>query len=219
MKRLPRPKGWWNRQAVLLVFALMFTGGLGAFFTVKTVGGLERTHWMAATITAAAAIGLLVCAVAVTLTLTGGGTLRASFGSAGTTFLPPPVAKWSAVFAVCFIVGPVLYMVYGSHVTDDLPAPVPKDYVRMSLIAVACVVLLVVIIRRSLSGNRPMLTISAEGIEYDDLMTRFTIDWDDIADITGHLPKGRRFRPVVFERKSGPPSNDQNLWMSLGRAA
>lgn len=220
MKQLPRPKGWWNRQAFLLVFGLMFTGGLGAFFTVKTVSGLEHTHWMAATITAAAAIGLLICAASVTLMLTGKSTLRASFGSAGTTFLPPPVAKWAAVVAVCFIVGPMLYMLYGSHVSDDLPALSTKDYVRLSLIVVACVVLLVVVIRRSLSSHRPLLTISMQGIEYDDLATRFTIDWDDITDIVGHLPKSRRFRPVVFERQSGPPLSINNApsYVPGGRA-
>ncbi len=219
MKQLPRPEGWWNRQAVLLVFALMFTGGLGAYFTVKTMGEIEHTHWMAATITAAAAVGALVCAVALTLMLTGNGTLRASFGSAGTTFLPPPATKWAAVLAACFIVGPVLYMLYGSRLTDDLPALNAKDTARLSVIAVAGAVLLVVVVRRSLSGRRPLLTISVEGIEYDDLSNHFVIAWDDVSNIVGRLPKGRHFRPVVFERHSGPPLavNNASSYVPGGR--
>lgn len=220
MKHLPRPEGWWNKQAALLGVAVMFTGGLGAFFTVKTVGEIEHTHWMAVTITAAAAVGFLICAVAATLMVAGRGSLRASFGSAGTTFLPPPVTKWVALVAVSLIVAPALYMTYGSRVADDLPELSGKDYGRLLVMVVAGVVLLIVTARRSLSGRRPVLTISADGIEFDDLSTRFTIDWDDVTDIVGHLPKRRYFRPVVFERKSGPllAINNASSYVPGGRA-
>jgi len=220
MKQLPRPKGWWNKHAILLTFALVFTGGLGVHFAVKTAGELERTHWMAATITAIATVASLVCAGAATLILTGNGTLRASFGSAGTTFLPPPATKWTAVLAACFIVGPLLYMIYGSRLTDDLPALSTKDCVRLSMIAVAGVVLLVATVRRWLSDRRPLLTLSEGGIEYDDLFNRFVIGWDDINDIVGNPPKGRYFRPVVFERRSGPPLavNNASSYVPGGRA-
>jgi hypothetical protein len=198
----------------------MFTGGLGALFTVKTIGEIENTHWLAATITAAAAAGFLICAAAATLMLAGRGSLRASYGSAGTTFLPPPVTKWTALIAASLIVGPVLYMTYGSRVTDDLPALAGKDYGRLLVMVIGGVVLLIVIARRSLSGRRPVLTISADGIEFDDLSTRYTIDWDDITDIVGHLPKRRYFRPIVFERKSGPllAINNASSYVPGGRA-
>ena len=220
MRHIPRPKGWRNKQAVLLAVATMFTGGLGAYFTVKTAGEIDHTHWLAATITAAAAVGFVVCAVAATLMLAGRGSLRASFGSAGTTFLPTPVTKWTALVAASLIVGPVLYMTYGSRVTDDLPALAGKDYGRLLVMVIAGAVLLIVITRRSLSGRRPMLTISADGIEFDDLATRFTIDWDDITDIVGHIPKRRYFRPVVFERTCGTllAVNNASSYVPGGRA-
>lgn len=219
MNQLPRPEGWGRRISVL-VFAVALFGGLGALFAGKTAGEIENTHWMAAVITGAASTSLLLMAVAGTLMLAGHGTLRASFTTTGTTLLPAPVAKWFAMVAISFVVAPVLYMVYSSQLTDDLPALNSKDYFRLPVMVVGGVMMLVVLARRAYSDRRPALKISAEGIDYDDLSTQYTLGWDDIADIVGSLPKRKMFRPVVFERKSGPPLviNNASTYVPGGRA-
>lgn len=62
-----------------------------------------------------------------------------------------------------------------------------------------------VLVFRNVKRGRPALTLAAEGVDYLDASVKFTVSWDEVTDIVGIAPKGKTFRPVVFERKDGPP--------------
>lgn len=205
MSDLPTPEGW-NKRLFVFVVALVFAGGGGAYFAFKTVVEAEHTHWMAAVITTAAAVTLLIIAIGIALLLAGRVRLRASFDSTtGTTLRPAPVNRWLAVIAICMITGPSLYLIYGARVQDDLGTVTSRDRGRLPLLVIGGVVVLVLMIWNRRRGQ-PTLRISAGGVDYNDVSTRFAVSWDEVVDIVGFVPKRRNFRPVVFECKDGPPA-------------
>jgi hypothetical protein len=67
----------------------------------------------------------------------------------------------------------------------------------------------------------PELRLSADGVDYNDRYAPFTLAWHEISDITGFAPKGKTYRPVVFEVHGGrPPAviNNASAWAPDGAA-
>jgi hypothetical protein len=104
MTDLPTPAGW-KRRYLLFGCTLAATAAAGVYFTGKTVRAAEHTHWVAAVITAAAALVSLIIAVAVVFVLVDRVRLRASNDATGTTLRPAPVAAWQVLMFTAIIVG------------------------------------------------------------------------------------------------------------------
>jgi hypothetical protein len=201
---LPKPQGW-NTRVRRYGSILVITGSGGAYFVYKTVRAAEHTHWLASAVTAAAAVAFLVPAVSIGLSLAGRGRLRASFDATGTTLLVAAVARWLGVWFASVSVGTVLYLLFGSHMHDDLPDVRFRSIGWLGAVLVGGVLGLGLVIRAS-RRERPALRLCADGVILHDAVVRYTVSWDEIRDITGVVPQGKSLRPIVFERGDGAPA-------------
>jgi hypothetical protein len=215
---LPAPEGW-NNRFLLYSIGLLAMGALGLFFANKTVLAVQRTHWLAATICLVVVVFSLITAAGMVWVMTGRTKLRASVDAAGTTLRQAPMLKYLVALLVTIAVGSALFLVFGSHVHDDLPATA-KD--RGKVIALLFGSLLGLgFAARSRRRPPPILRLSAAGIEFCDTFTTFTLAWHEIRDITGRAPKSKTYRPVVFEvHHDAPPAviNNASAWAPDGVA-
>ncbi|MHA7664093.1 hypothetical protein [Mycolicibacterium sp. HS_4_1] len=215
---LPAPEGWKNRF-LLYSIGLLVMGSLGLFFAYKTVLAVQRTHWIAATICLAVVVISLIIEAGIVWVMTGHAKLRASVDADGTTLRPGPVSKYLVALMVTIIVGSGLFLMFGSQLHDDLPATA-RD--RGKIIALlVCSLLGLGFMARTRRRPGPMLRLSADGVEFSDTYTTFTLAWDEIRDITGCAPKGKTYRPVVFEvHADAPPAviNNASAWAPDGAA-
>jgi hypothetical protein len=212
MSDLPKPEGW-NTRYLLFGSLLVFAACGGAYFAFKTVLALAHTHWLASAIGTAAAVALLIPAVWIALMLTGVGRLRASADETGTTLGVVAMIKWTGIWFGAVVVGIVLYLVFGSHVTEFSPDFRVRSFGWLGIALLAGVLGLGLVFR---AGRRelPALRLSAGGVDFHDAISRFTLAWGQISDITGVLPasadknkrSGNGFRPIVFEHRDGEPA-------------
>lgn len=215
---LPAPEGWKNRF-LLYGIGLLVMGSLGLFFAYKTVLAVQRTHWLAATICLAVVVISLIIEAGIVWVMTGRAKLRASVDTDGTTLRPAPVSKYLVALLVAIVVGSGLFLVFGSKVHDDLPATA-RDRGRIIALLVGSLLGLG-FMARTRRRPAPRLRLSADGVEFRDSYTAFTLAWDEIRDITGCAPKGKTYRPVVFEvHRGAPPAviNNASAWAPDGAA-
>ena len=62
------------------------------------------------------------------------------------------------------------------------------------------------LVLRAARRPRPALRLSADGVDFHDAVTQFTLSWDEIENISGVAIGTRGFRPVVFESGGAEPS-------------
>lgn len=218
MTDLPAPEGWKNRF-LLYGFGLLVMGSLGLFFAHKTVLAVQRTHWLAATICLAVVVISLIIEAGIVWVMMGRAKLRASVGTGGTTLRPAPVAKYLVALMVTIVVGSGLFLMFGSQVQDDLAATA-RDRGKIVALLVGSLLGLGFMVRTR-RRPAPILRLSADGVEFSDTYTTFTLAWDEIRDITGCAPKGKTYRPVVFEvHADAPPAviNNASAWAPDGAA-
>lgn len=218
MTDLPTPDGWKNRL-VLYSVGLIVMGSLGLFFAYKTVLAIQRTHWLAATICLAAVVVSLIIVAGIAWVMMGRTKLRASVDAGGTTLSPAPMSKYFVVLLVAMIVGCGLFLMLGSQVQDDLPATA-RDRGKVIALLVGSVLGLG-LMARARRKSAPILRLSADGVDFTDSYTTFTLAWNEIRDITGTAPRSKTYRPVVFEvHREAPPAviNNASAWAPDGAA-
>lgn len=203
MSALPKPEGWKDRRLLIGIVGAV-TAAVFAYFGYLTVTAAGRTHWLAATIGLCAAVVFGIITVGVIVQLTSASKLRAHWDEAGTTFGPPPAALWLLVMCVALGLGSGLYLLYGSHVRDDLPALSSRDTGRLITLLVVSVIALVALLWNMTKG-RPALTLSPQRIDYGSPGDgRFSIAWEDIVNITGlHPAKRKPPSPIIFDCADG----------------
>ena len=213
---LPKPDGWKDRILVYVVGLLML-GLLGLFFAVKAFRALQHAHWLAATICLAAVVVSLISVVGAAWLLLAGAKLRASFDGAGTTLRAVPAAKYLVAVLVALVVGSGLFVMFNSQVRDEIPSDA-RDRGKVTVLFVIGVIGLGFMARSSRHAA-PRLRLSADGVDYTDRYAPFTLTWAEISDITGLAPKGKTYRPVVFEvHGDRPPAviNNASAWAPDG---
>ena len=215
---LPAPEGWSNRF-LLYGIGLLAMGSLGLFFAYKTALAVQRTHWLAAAICLAVVLFSLITSAGIVWVMMGRTKLRATVDGAGTTLRPAPIAKYLAALLVTIVIGTALFLIFGSQVHDDLPATA-KDRGRVIALLFGSLLALG-FMARTRRRPAPILRLSDAGVEFSDSYTTFTLAWHEIRDITGRAPKGKTYRPVVFEfNRDVPPAviNNASAWAPDGAA-
>jgi len=204
MGDLPTPEGWNNRTwQFWSVFALTGAGGL--YCATKTVLAATKTHWISAAISASAAAVLLIAAAAA-LTALRPNQLQASVDNHGTELTVQWARiRWLAVWFAAVIVGLVLFLLYGAHLSRWAADFRIRSIGWLTIALTAAVAGLALAIRAS-RREPPRLRLSTEGIDHRDAAGQFTLAWDEITNITGLAPSNKAIRPIVFHHNTTAPS-------------
>jgi len=201
---LPQPEGW-NARAWQFRSVFALAGAAGLYCAAQAAVAATQTHWISAAIKASATAVLLIAAAAA-FTALRPNRLRASFGTNGTVLT---VAWgriwWLAVWFGAAIVGLVLFLFYGGHLSSWAADFRVRSIGWLAVALAAAVVGLALAIR---AGRRepPRLRLSIEGVDHRDAAGRFTLSWDEVTDITGIAPSNKAIRPIVFEHNTAAPS-------------
>lgn len=222
MSSLPKPDGWRDRYLLMGAGVVVTCGGF-AYFGYILVESAGRSHWLASTIAACGAVFFGIVSVGIFVQLTSATKLRGRYDEAGTSLDAPPTALWLLATLVALGLGIALYLRYGARVVDDLPAPTSRDSGRLIVLLVFSVGGVVVLLWKMARGaeGKPVVVLSPRGVEYRFGGAHgFAVAWDDIVDITGVPPAGRKKipYPIVFECADGTSAvlPSANTWTPGG---
>lgn len=198
MPHVPEPTNWTSRTAVVTAAAL-FAVAIMAFCVYETATAIGASDTLSAMVAGMFALGIAAFAGSIVSSRMRSRTLRAEMSTTALTLRSDPVAMALTLGALLamtasstiFVTGTLL----GKHISIT---PAGREIHAMFLMSCLLLISLLGLVAFARRGRGTYFRLSADQVEYADLIRTRTLSWDRVANILDAAPRSRAHHPIVF---------------------